>query len=142
MSNRNLGYLTIMQCRRQQNSHRLIPLTPTALLVCCAATLSFAAEPDNGEMARQFRATVGPFLKTYCQSCHGPEQPKAKLDLTRYASLAEVAKNHATWQLVLERLEAKEMPPEEAKRQPGAAERQVVVQWIRDFRAAEAKRNV
>src|SRR5207237_9481219 len=45
------------------------------------------------------------------------------------------------WQTILERLEAGEMPPEEARRQPSAKERQAVVEWIKAFRQREAEKN-
>ncbi|HMC11755.1 MAG TPA: DUF1592 domain-containing protein, partial [Pirellulaceae bacterium] len=51
------------------------------------------------------------------------------------------AAQHATWQTVLERLEAKEMPPEEAKKQPTLAERQAISSWIRAVRTHDAARN-
>src|SRR5262249_10447682 len=59
----------------------------------------------------------------------------------RFRRLDDVGKNHSTWQLVLERLKAKEMPPEDALVQPTTLQRQAVIQWIRSFRAAEAQRN-
>src|SRR5262245_21758677 len=96
---------------------------------------SSAAEPDMRELARQFAVTVQPFLRTYCQECHAGQTPKAKLDLTRFTGVAEVAKGHPAWELMLQRLEAGEMPPEEAKRRPTTDERQAVVRWIKDFRA-------
>src|SRR5205085_7483163 len=41
----------------------------------------------------------------------------------------------------LERLQAEEMPPEEAPRRPGSDERATVIAWIRDLRDHEARRN-
>ncbi|HMC10489.1 MAG TPA: c-type cytochrome domain-containing protein, partial [Pirellulaceae bacterium] len=100
-----------------------------------------AAEPNQRELARVFADTVSPFVQTYCQSCHGNDKPKGKLDLSAYSTLEKVATEHTTWQMVLERLEAKEMPPEEAKRQPTQAERQAIIAWIRAVRTHDAARN-
>ena len=80
-----------------------------------------------------------PFLREYCVACHGERKKEAKLDLGAYTSLAAVAKDHRVWERVSERLEAEEMPPEEAKRQPGAHERRAVIEWIAEVRRREAR---
>src|SRR5439155_20746643 len=85
--------------------------------------IAFSTEPSEPELARAWNETVAPFVQTYCNSCHGKEKREGKLDLTSFSSLNQLAAGHATWQTVRERLEAKEMPPEEAKKQPTAAER-------------------
>ena len=103
--------------------------------------MTLAAEPASDELARQFQATVQPFVATYCQVCHGKEMPEAELNLSGFTAAQQVAGAHTTWQLVLERLDAKEMPPEDAQRQPTAEERQAVIGWIRAFRKHEAERN-
>jgi mono/diheme cytochrome c family protein len=119
---------------------------PRRLFLACSFFLAAvvgrapAAEPRDQELERTMAATVAPFLQTYCQSCHGQTQPKAKLDLTRFGSLASVAAGHQAWELVLERLAAGEMPPEDAKQQPTQKERQTVVEWIRSVRTREANR--
>ena len=59
-----------------------------------------------------------PFLKNHCLACHGALKREGKLDLSVYSSLAAVVKNPQVWDLVQERLEAEEMPPEKAPRQP------------------------
>jgi mono/diheme cytochrome c family protein len=102
------------------------------------ATVAFAAETQARQLAREFTTTVRPFLEANCLGCHGPDQPKAKLNLGVFSSLEEVEHGERTWSMVLERLEAKEMPPEEAKHQPTADQRQVVVDWIRAVRKSIA----
>ncbi|HEX5271379.1 MAG TPA: DUF1592 domain-containing protein, partial [Gemmataceae bacterium] len=84
---------------------------------------------------------VRPFVERYCASCHGAKKHKGGLDLGTFSTLADVAKEPRRWAQVLERLEAQEMPPGDAPRQPKAEERAAVVGWIRDFRDREAKRN-
>jgi hypothetical protein len=81
---------------------------------------------------------VRPFLERYCYGCHGPAKPKAALDLSRDSTVTAITANARRWELVLERLQAGEMPPESAKRRPGADERAAVVAWLRD---REARRN-
>src|SRR5438045_2311499 len=66
-----------------------------------------AAKPD---LEQRFETRVRPFLERYCHSCHGARKPKADLDLSRYASVKAIVHNPAQWELVLERLQAGDMP--------------------------------
>ena len=106
-----------------------------ALIAAPGATAVRAADESELRWQTQFAKTVQPFLKTYCNSCHGQDKPEAKLDLATIATADQVARNHATWQHVLERLAAKEMPPADAERQPTAPERRAAIVWIKGFRS-------
>jgi mono/diheme cytochrome c family protein len=111
---------------------------------CLRLDLCAAAEEPAGPTATleaRFRTHVQPLVKQYCIACHGPAKQKGKLDLSRDESVALVASNMARWERVLERLEADEMPPEDAKRRPKSAERAAVIAWLREFREREARRN-
>ena len=116
-------------------------------LAAAAAVATVAAEPTESPLSarapleRRFADVVAPFLKSHCQTCHGEKQQEGKLDLSGDTSLAAVAKNQRVWEIVLERIEAEEMPPEKALTQPAADERKSVVTWIRDMREDEARRN-
>jgi mono/diheme cytochrome c family protein len=101
-----------------------------------------AAELGGREaLEQQFATTVQPFLQNYCHECHGNGKSEGKLDLAAYSTLAKVAAGHQTWATVLERLESKEMPPEEAQQQPTPKEREAVTNWIKAVRQHEAERN-
>src|SRR5262249_22351100 len=99
------------------------------LLVGSIAVSTSAEDASLQSLERRFSNDVRPFLKKNCVSCHGPEKPKAKLDLSAFASLGSVVKNQSVWALVLERLEAEEMPPERAARYPTPHERHAVIEW-------------
>lgn len=108
------------------------------------ANLASAAEPAvevDDALARQFRDDVAPFLQKNCLACHGSEKQEAKLDLAPFDSVAKVTAGHQIWEIVLERLEAGEMPPEDAQPQPTADERKAIAAWIRAVRKREADRN-
>ncbi len=115
------------------------------VVVAAVFALPFQSAAIAAEPAPDFRATyadkIQPLLATYCQSCHGKQEPEGKLDVTVFASIDRVADGHETWQAILERLEAKEMPPDDAKRQPTDTDRRVLIDWIRAFHADQAKRN-
>jgi mono/diheme cytochrome c family protein len=105
-------------------------------------TLPTARPQEKADpLAAQFDAQVKPFLETYCIGCHGPKKQAASLDLSRDTSLAAVVKNAKEWELVLDKLHAKEMPPEQAKRHPSDAERAEVIKWIRTVREQEAEKH-
>jgi len=123
-------------------------LTTVALcLVCLGAWPAFehngpslAAAPADA-LEKRFATDVQPFLERYCFSCHGAKKQKAMLDLSRDVTVAAVAKNIRHWELVLDRLHAQEMPPEDAPRQPKPEERNAVIAWLRALRDREAARN-
>jgi hypothetical protein len=69
-------------------------------------------------LAGRFGSTVKPFLQTYCASCHGHEKPEADLNLAAYLSPSAVVKDSGRLDAVIERLDAREMPPKKAKLHP------------------------
>src|SRR5258708_2014245 len=114
-----------------------MPRVLVSLFVPLAFAAVFAtargAEPGAASLERPFADKIQPFLKTYCFSCHGDKKQEAKLDLSGYSLLAAVTRNHRVWETILERLEAEEMPPEKATKQPTVDERRAVVEWIQAF---------
>ncbi|HSQ57956.1 MAG TPA: DUF1587 domain-containing protein, partial [Gemmata sp.] len=100
-----------------------------------------AATPTRDELEDTFTRTVQPFLHSYCLGCHGPKKQSASLDLSTHITPQAVIKNAKQWELVLEKLHAKEMPPATAKKQPTEDERTAVIKWLRDYRAREAERH-
>jgi Protein of unknown function (DUF1587)/Planctomycete cytochrome C len=102
---------------------------------CVFALNASAADPTERELAKAYSSSIQPILMANCFECHAGAMPEADLDLSKFATLDEVTKGYDRWATVLERLEAKEMPPDEAKQQPTAAERQAVIDWIRQLRA-------
>ncbi len=107
-----------------------------------SATTATAQEAQNlPALEREFQAVIKPFLETYCTSCHGAQAPKAKLDLSGFSSLNAVRKDLGHWQLILERLDANEMPPADADVRPPPPVRTNVVRWILALRRYEAHLN-
>src|SRR5713101_3348932 len=88
------------------------------VLLMAWAFRAIAGDRSERELERCFAETVHPFLETYCFTCHGAEKQKGKLDLRPYSTREAVAKGYRQWDVVLEKLKAGEMPPEEAKRHP------------------------
>jgi hypothetical protein len=89
----------------------------------------------------RFTQRVRPFVERYCVTCHGAEKHKGALDLSRETTLTAVLRNARRWEQVLDRLQAKEMPPESAPRQPDAQERAAVITWLRDLHDYQERQN-
>jgi hypothetical protein len=106
-----------------------------------AAKPSLRAEDRPPAIDAVYRDKVLPFLDSYCLRCHEKEKAKGDLDLTVFTTSEKVAKDLPRWELILEQIEEKTMPPAKAPHQPQGAERQVVINWIQAIRAREASRN-
>ncbi len=106
-----------------------------------AAVPAPAADRMPQLLEARFQSTVHPFVQTYCVTCHGGTKPKAELDLSTYTTLDSIARDPRRWNLILERIKAGEMPPDDAEKQPTAAERKPVMGWIWTMSALEAKRH-
>ena len=117
------------------------PRSTAVLLVLFSGSLAAGAEPGESPLERRFEEVVRPFLEAHCLACHGVKKQEGKLDLSAQTTSAAVVKNHRLWETVLERLDAEEMPPEDAPRQPSPRDRQAVIEWVRALRAREARRN-
>jgi hypothetical protein len=119
-----------------------------ALVGAFAWAIGVGASQTPGERAisaseidRIFARAVRPFLDKYCVSCHSGQSPAAQFDLQPYANTASVVKDFAHWQLILDKLREAQMPPQQARQQPSADERQLVISWIQSVRREEARRN-
>ncbi len=71
-------------------------------------------------------------------SCHGKDKPEAELDLSPYTSVSSVIGGFGYWELVFERLEAGDMPPDKAKKHPTEKQRHEIVAWLGALRKNEA----
>ena len=115
-----------------------------ATLLCVLGSLAISslrgAEVSGAELERSFAQTVQPVLARYCIGCHGGATPSAQLDLKAYSTVETVVRDYPRWNLVLEKLTAKEMPPKVAP-QPPAEIRQQVIDWILAVRLNEARKN-
>jgi hypothetical protein len=88
-------------------------------------------------LGKSYQAGVRPLLKQFCTGCHSTKKKEGELDLERFVQLDDVRGATRAWQGVLEMLKKGEMPPKEA-RQPGAAQRKVLVEWISGYLYSEA----
>lgn len=111
----------------------------TILLLGAQATGIAGTDTLGRGLERRFQSTVQTFLGIYCLDCHNKEKPRGDFDLSPYNSSESVTKDFQRWELVLEKLEAGEMPPKKAKRHPTPAQSREVVVWIQELKTHEAK---
>jgi hypothetical protein len=112
-----------------------------SLLIGCITTPPLrAADVSDAELERGFAQTVRPFLAGYCIACHSGATPAAQFDLRPFTDVAAVVRDYPHWNLLLEKLTAKEMPPKAVK-QPPAEARQAVIDWVQAMRASQTRKN-
>jgi hypothetical protein len=104
--------------------HRAIALT---LLTSLLAGPVAAAEPAADD---PFTSTVRPILAARCFGCHAGKTPEAGLDLARLTAREDVLGAFRLWEKVARKVEAGDMPPEEA-RPLSDARRRTLLDWQR-----------
>jgi hypothetical protein len=129
--------------RRRTNWTKLATRGVGLFLVLAATAFVNVAQgqqdPRTG-LEREFTRSIQPFLKTYCLTCHGSQQPAAQLDLSGFTTMAALMQDGRRWLQMLERLEAGEMPPKGAPH-PASEERRAAVNWFHAVREHEMRRN-
>ncbi len=115
-----------------------IPLMGSRLImrigrILAVATLAIGVSgPSRGDETPEssaFRTDVAPLVGRFCVKCHGPEKPKAKIDLASFADASSALKSRKTWERVREALDSGTMPPEDQP-QPAEAEVRKAVAWV------------
>src|SRR5688572_10192213 len=114
-------------------------LTAVAVALDPSSPGTGAALPSDAELSRRFTGTVRPFLEQYCFACHGEEKQKGRLDLSAWSDVGAVLGDLRRFEAVRRKLEAAQMPPAEAERQPPPDLRREVLDWIRALRRREAE---
>ena len=93
-----------------------------------------AKVPARGALPASAAATAHQTFTKYCVDCHGANQPKAGLSITRVIeqmSEAAVGEQADAWLGMARMLETSQMPPDDADRFPSDAERAAAAAWIR-----------
>ena len=111
------------------------------LLIVCMFCSPTVCGDDDLQVTESVTESMVPFLKSYCLDCHNTQQAEAKLDLSVYAGASDIAAGHQTWNEVIHRLEAGEMPPADHSPRPSADQSSEFADQIRAILKAEATRN-
>lgn len=94
-----------------------------ASLIAIANTGYSNTEPLTLDEAQN---TIG----MYCAYCHNDENPQAGLNLVNFDSVDDIAHDIEEWNMIIQRLDAYEMPPIDAL-QPEIEEREALINWIK-----------
>lgn len=115
-------------------------MLPMRFVASITMTLLAGVAIADEAMELVFHDTVQPMLRTNCLECHNAQTTEGDLDLSVDKGLPAVVNNFRRWSVVLERLKAGDMPPEDADHHPADAQREAVIEWIEKVKDAEAKR--
>lgn len=69
------------------------------------------------------------FINQYCLKCHGSEKVKGEVNFSLIQTNAEMDAHFELWETVVELLREKDMPPEDAPKQPTPSEIETVADW-------------
>lgn len=87
-------------------------LAATALVGCMAASQAGGEAPMELAVSQaEFDEVVKPILDGTCAQCHSGPQAAAGMDVSELMTAASLAEHRATWDRILARLRAGEMPP-------------------------------
>lgn len=105
---------------------------------CCGQFFPASVSADDDSL---LPIELRGFLSSYCLGCHGSVDPEAQLDLSGFDRAASISSEHQHWQLIMQRLEAGEMPPAGSDISPASAEVETFVRRIRHLRTAAAEKD-
>ena len=71
------------------------------------------------------------FFRQFCFECHGEAKAKGHFNFERLAAQPSVGPHAEAWEKVIEMIESGDMPPSDADRQPGEAERKAAAVWAK-----------
>lgn len=91
------------------------------------ATYDHLTPPQLGAL---YPEQVVPFVKKYCIDCHAGKNAEAELDLTKYKSVQDLAKDRRAWRLVSQKIRSREMPPDDYDQRPADHEAESISNWI------------
>jgi mono/diheme cytochrome c family protein len=88
-----------------------------------------AFSPGGSAVQDSFDTLVKPFLAEHCFACHGNQKQRKELNLESFTTAASLVEHGERWEMVAERLRAREMPPDDEP-QPDDTVRQAVASWV------------
>ena len=107
----------------------------TVLAVC----LAFASQSGTAAQSQpDFATAVSPVLTTTCAQCHNDRLSSGGLNLSAMNSRDSILRNRETWEKILRRVQAGEMPPSTAAKLPDTASRAFIAAIQTEFDRADA----
>ncbi|MFM7074237.1 MAG: DUF1592 domain-containing protein [Planctomycetota bacterium] len=103
-----------------------------AVIAAPFTATAVAAAPD-------FDRVVKPILERHCQGCHNPKERKGDFDLASVMTADKLAADVERVQMLLEVVGENFMPPKDSPQPLSTADRQQLVEWLRDRLEREAR---
>jgi hypothetical protein len=97
--------------------------------LCSADAWLPADEVVEQDLSQQFSESIAPLMDAHCGQCHSASEPEAELDLSGFRTLGDVNQAPKIWLMILDRVEAGEMPPEDAEHALDSAEQATIQAW-------------
>jgi cytochrome c553 len=113
---------------RGKNLARSLIILSPLLWFAFAPSVRLAQKPQNHAA---FDKSIQPFLAQNCYACHNAQLKSGNLNLEKYQTAAAVTQDRETWERILQKLRAGEMPPKGMPR-PEKAQLETVTRWIED----------
>lgn len=107
-------------------ARKAIPILLLVFFGVARAAAQQAAVKQSADFAR----VVTPFVQQYCIECHGEKRQKGKLSLVGLTGDLAKPRELQVWRAVYDALEAREMPPSDAKTRPAEPEFAPVMQSL------------
>ncbi|MFT5127198.1 MAG: hypothetical protein ACI8W8_000799 [Rhodothermales bacterium] len=85
---------------------------------------------ESGADRAAYEHEAVPFIKNYCQKCHGDEKQKGDLNLTALGLNMNHVETGDLWNDVYAQVQFGEMPPSKSKEQPSAREKAQFLKWL------------
>ena len=139
-------------CRLSDRKFSMSRLHTSIFLQClCAIALlsspALGAEADGDaelSMARAdamktYKDKVAPFINTYCARCHTGNRQKGGVTFSMVLKNPESPSFFLLWKRVSLQVKTRDMPPEDADKQPSEQERKVVTDWIAGMKRFASK---
>ena len=102
---------------------------PPTFAARAAGSSSGPAATPTLSPAAGFETLVKPFLAENCYGCHGNKKHKKDLNFEAIESVESLVTDGDRWDDVVQKLRARDMPPEDEP-QPAEHQRQAVATWI------------
>src|SRR5690242_1593717 len=90
---------------------------PSLCSLCIVIGLALASGISKADTVQNNELTQGtlPLFQEFCFKCHSDKRTKGNLNLQQLSTTPDFGAHFKTWDRVIERLETKEMPPEDEK---------------------------
>ncbi|HET6246251.1 MAG TPA: DUF1592 domain-containing protein [Tepidisphaeraceae bacterium] len=84
----------------------------------------------RADAMKTYKSEVQPFISTYCIRCHGEKKKKNGVTFEYAIRTPASPSFRSLWKRASDKINSRDMPPDDEDKQPSAEERQVMVQWI------------